>query len=33
MQDYWEWREASVGQRAALEVRPAGRTSSLSAVG
>jgi transposase-like protein len=37
MQDYWEWRESAksegTAQNAALEVRPAGRTSSLCAVG
>ena len=36
MQDYWEWREAASSDAAicaALEVRPAGRTSSLCAVG
>jgi len=36
MQGYWEWREAAssdAATSAALEVRPAGRTSSLCAVG
>ena len=36
MQDYWEWREAASSDAAicaALEVRPAGRTSSLCAAG
>jgi transposase-like protein len=36
MQDYWEWREAASGvvnTSAALEDRPAGRSSSLCAVG
>jgi putative transposase len=37
MQHYWEWRECArsegTAQNAALEVRPAGRTSSLCAVG
>ncbi len=36
MQAYWEWREASQGapdaQDAALDVRPAGRTSSVCAI-